>query len=199
MRLVISWGDRPEKYQITVTMGMSMFGKMSVGVRWITIGARISSSSASTTKVYGRRSARRTIHMPFRLLVDDRRRPVAGRRTLRARRCPAAAVASPSETPRWAAPFPGGDLAHAGGRSAGSAGAARHGDKQVGGGAGDLAPGEGRRRVAGGRGHVEAAGGDDHVRHPVAAGEGRIHPFEGEDGGARAPRSPPADRREAPL
>src|ERR1700687_2915909 len=72
MRLAISCGDRPLKFQSTVMTGMSILGKMSVGVRWTTMGASSNNSSASTTKVYGRRSARRTIHMLFALLVDGR-------------------------------------------------------------------------------------------------------------------------------
>ena len=44
---------------------MSMFGKMSVGVRRITSGPMISISSDSTTNVYGRRSASLTIHIDF--------------------------------------------------------------------------------------------------------------------------------------
>ena len=40
-----------------------MFGKMSVGVRAIVSGPTIRISSASTTNVYGRLSATRTIHI----------------------------------------------------------------------------------------------------------------------------------------
>src|ERR1700691_1025532 len=42
---------------------------MSVGVRRITIGLRIRTSSASTMNVYGRSSASLTIHMTLTLLV----------------------------------------------------------------------------------------------------------------------------------
>src|SRR3954447_18120190 len=49
---------------------MSMFGKMSVGVRRIASGVAIRMSSARTTKVYGRSSARRTIHMVGRFSLD---------------------------------------------------------------------------------------------------------------------------------
>jgi hypothetical protein len=42
---------------------MLIFGKMSVGVVMITSGLRIRISNAMTTKVYGRSSAVRTIHM----------------------------------------------------------------------------------------------------------------------------------------
>src|SRR5262245_15315564 len=44
---------------------MLMLGKMSVGVRAIVSPPRMLISSARTAKVYGRRSARRTIHMAF--------------------------------------------------------------------------------------------------------------------------------------
>src|SRR5689334_17676909 len=43
-------------------MGMSMFGKISVGVRTIAIGPMKRMRIANTTKVYGRLSAIRTIH-----------------------------------------------------------------------------------------------------------------------------------------
>src|SRR5271155_2025749 len=46
-----------------LTTGILIFGKMSVGVRRMTMGPRIKSSRATTTKVYGRRSASRTIHI----------------------------------------------------------------------------------------------------------------------------------------
>jgi hypothetical protein len=36
---------------MTLTTGMSMLGKISVGIRWMTIGARMSSRSARTTNV----------------------------------------------------------------------------------------------------------------------------------------------------
>jgi len=42
---------------------MSMFGKMSVGIERMLYTPRIKMSSANTTNVYGRRSARRTIHI----------------------------------------------------------------------------------------------------------------------------------------
>src|SRR5262245_53480473 len=43
---------------------MLMFAKMSVGVRTMVSVPRMPISSASTVKVYGLRSASRTIHMP---------------------------------------------------------------------------------------------------------------------------------------
>src|ERR1700685_86379 len=48
-----------------LTTGILMLGKMSVGVRRMTIGARSNSSSETTTKVYGRLNASRTIHIIF--------------------------------------------------------------------------------------------------------------------------------------
>src|SRR4051812_36283640 len=45
---------------------MSMSGKMSVGIRRIVATPRMTMSIDITTKVYGRRSARRTIHMGAR-------------------------------------------------------------------------------------------------------------------------------------
>src|SRR3989442_4844178 len=54
---------RPSKFQITDTTAMSISGKMSVGV--VTIANTPSNRMVSpmTREVYGRRSARRTIHM----------------------------------------------------------------------------------------------------------------------------------------
>ena len=49
--------------QSTVTTGISTLGKMSVGVRRMTVIPRMRISRERTTKVYGLRSARRTIHM----------------------------------------------------------------------------------------------------------------------------------------
>jgi hypothetical protein len=48
---------------MTLTTGISMFGKMSVGVRRIETTPRIKSRMDATTKVYGLRSASRTIHI----------------------------------------------------------------------------------------------------------------------------------------
>src|SRR5271170_497437 len=56
-----------------------MFGKISVGVRMIEIGPRISKSRANTANVYGLRSARRTIHIVRQSLL----RPAAPHRCLR--------------------------------------------------------------------------------------------------------------------
>src|SRR5258708_17854570 len=54
---------RPVYCQTTLTTGMLMDGKMSVGVRSRTNGVSNKSSKAATTKVYGRRRAKRTIHI----------------------------------------------------------------------------------------------------------------------------------------
>ena len=53
----------PEYVQTTLTTGMSMFGKMSVGVRRMLATPSITIRTAITMNVYGRRRARRTIHM----------------------------------------------------------------------------------------------------------------------------------------
>jgi hypothetical protein len=45
----------------TLTTGMLMFGKMSVGVRRAAVVPKIRINSAMTTNVYGRRRASRTI------------------------------------------------------------------------------------------------------------------------------------------
>src|SRR5262249_55936205 len=58
---------------------MLMFGKMSVGVRRIVSPPRMAMSIAITAKVYGRRSASRTIHMLGRALRLDLRGGTARR------------------------------------------------------------------------------------------------------------------------
>ena len=60
MRPAIWSGGRPVYCQTTPITGMRMSGKMSVGVRSAASGPMIISSSANTTKVYGRLSAMRT-------------------------------------------------------------------------------------------------------------------------------------------
>ena len=60
MRPAIWSGGRPVYCQTTPITGIRMSGKMSVGVRSAASGPMIRSSSASTTKVYGRLSAIRT-------------------------------------------------------------------------------------------------------------------------------------------
>src|ERR1700691_1422165 len=62
-RLDISSGDSPVYCQTTVITGMSIFGKMSTGVRTIDTTPRIRIRIEATIKVYGRRNASRTIHM----------------------------------------------------------------------------------------------------------------------------------------
>src|SRR5262249_30305780 len=54
--------------------GILMSGKMSVGVRSAVSGPMMSSSSASTTNVYGRRSATRTMPTSIARFHDPARR-----------------------------------------------------------------------------------------------------------------------------
>ncbi len=51
MRLAISCAERPVKFHTTVTTGMSMLGKMSVGIVSMLKTPRIRIKSANTTKV----------------------------------------------------------------------------------------------------------------------------------------------------
>src|SRR5260370_20838233 len=53
----------PVNCHATAITGISMFGKISVGVRKIMIGLRTKMSTAKTMKVYGRSRATRTIHI----------------------------------------------------------------------------------------------------------------------------------------
>jgi len=48
---------------MTATIGMSMFGKISIGVVYTASVPRIRISKDITTKVYGLRRAKRTIHI----------------------------------------------------------------------------------------------------------------------------------------
>src|ERR1700750_1113681 len=57
----ISSGERPAYCQATPITGTPMLGKMSVGVLSAASGPTIRISNASTTKVYGRCKATRTI------------------------------------------------------------------------------------------------------------------------------------------
>src|SRR5437899_2157094 len=66
IRPSISSGFRPVNCQATEITGMSMFGKMSVGVRRMSTGLSNKMSTARTTNVYGRCSATLTIHMSYR-------------------------------------------------------------------------------------------------------------------------------------
>src|SRR5579871_2211203 len=62
MRSAISWGDMPVYDQTTLTTGISIWGKMSVGILAIATAPRTTIRIAITTKVYGLRSASLTIH-----------------------------------------------------------------------------------------------------------------------------------------
>jgi len=68
----MSLAERPVYCQTTLTTGMLMAGKISVGVRNSTNGVRSSSSNEATTKVYGRRRASRTIHITSSLVECQR-------------------------------------------------------------------------------------------------------------------------------
>src|SRR4051812_41010557 len=59
----ISCGGSPLKFQMMLTTGISMFGKISVGVRTIANAPNRKIRIASTTIVYGSFSASLTIHM----------------------------------------------------------------------------------------------------------------------------------------
>src|SRR6266852_9583451 len=67
-RVSRSSGFSPVYVQATEMTGMSIFGKMSVGVRKITAGLSKRIRIARTTNVYGRLSANLTIHMDVPLL-----------------------------------------------------------------------------------------------------------------------------------
>ncbi len=62
IRDAISSADNPPYVQTTVTTGMLMLGKMSVGVRRIVSGPTNRIRIARTMNVYGRFRAMRTIH-----------------------------------------------------------------------------------------------------------------------------------------
>src|ERR1700722_4837338 len=74
IRSAISLGTRPLKFQITLTTGMLMLGKMSVGVRRNERTPMTKIRMDITTKVYGLRNASRTIHIyiPLSLLLGFR-------------------------------------------------------------------------------------------------------------------------------
>ena len=63
MRPSTSFGDRPENCQMTEMTGMLISGKMSTAVRAMVSTPPMAISIAITMNVYGRRSARRTIHI----------------------------------------------------------------------------------------------------------------------------------------
>ena len=64
---------------------------------------------------------------------------------------------------------------------------ARRHQHHVGGGQAELVPGRLRRPAPGPRGHRDATGRDHQIGHPVAGGEGRVHPL---DDGDPRPRCP---------
>src|ERR1035441_2627453 len=72
MRPSISSGLRPVYCQATAMTGILISGKISVGVRRITTGARIRISSATTINVYGRLRASRTIHILVKAVAHAR-------------------------------------------------------------------------------------------------------------------------------
>src|SRR6185295_14714991 len=84
MRPSTSFGERPLNCQMTEMTGMLISGKMSTGVRAMVRTPPMAIRSAITMNVYGRRRARRTIHIalvvPFPHgvtgldLLDDRAR-----------------------------------------------------------------------------------------------------------------------------
>ncbi len=77
-RFSMSSGEMPVNDQMTLATGMSTSGKMSVGIRWDVSTPSTTMSRATTTNVYGRRSASLTIHTgvsPRPRLSPRRRRP----------------------------------------------------------------------------------------------------------------------------
>src|SRR6266850_5337902 len=71
MRSLMSSGTKPLKVQMMLTTGMSMLGKMSVGVRAIASVPRIKIRTANTAIVYGRLSASLTIHINYVLIFPS--------------------------------------------------------------------------------------------------------------------------------
>src|SRR3984957_6841054 len=65
IRSDMSSGESPPYCQTMLITGMSISGKISVGGRRMTMGLRIRINSAITTKVYGLRKGRATIHMTY--------------------------------------------------------------------------------------------------------------------------------------
>jgi len=62
------WAIAAQYVHATEMTGISIFGKMSVGVRRMTAGLSKRMRIATTTNVYGRLRANRTIHMDVSLL-----------------------------------------------------------------------------------------------------------------------------------
>src|SRR5882724_11531917 len=84
MRSLISSGTKPLKLQMTLTTGMSILGKMSVGVRTIVSAPRIKIRIANTAIVYGRLSASLTIHIRYiSIFPSDAGRTAFTKSTLR--------------------------------------------------------------------------------------------------------------------
>jgi hypothetical protein len=71
MRPSICSGLKPVKFQMTEMTGILIFGKISVGVRRITIGAARRISSANTINVYGRERAILTTHIALLEIIFD--------------------------------------------------------------------------------------------------------------------------------
>src|ERR1700730_15926815 len=63
IRLDMSSASSPLYFQITLTIGIAMSGKMSVGVDTIETTPKIAISTATMTNVYGLFRAKRTIHI----------------------------------------------------------------------------------------------------------------------------------------
>jgi hypothetical protein len=76
MRFSISFAGNPEYDQITVTTGMSMFGKMSVGVVAMDVKPRTRIRIEATMNVYGRFRASLTIHILASPALRPARTPV---------------------------------------------------------------------------------------------------------------------------
>src|SRR5438132_10239537 len=80
-RVSRSSGFSPVYVQATEMTGMSIFGKMSVGVRRMTAGLNKRMRMARTMNVYGRLRANLTIHMDSPLLGDGVHRKIRCSRT----------------------------------------------------------------------------------------------------------------------
>src|SRR3984957_11686540 len=82
IRLDTSSASIPLYVQITLTIGIAMSGKMSVGVVTIEATPKIAISSATMTNVYGLFRAKRTIH------IKPVSRMLSCSRQLTTERCP---------------------------------------------------------------------------------------------------------------
>src|SRR5580704_16421863 len=63
IRCSMSFGSIPGQVQTTLMTGLLISGNTSAGVRWMATTPKMMTRSDATTNVYGRRRARRTIHM----------------------------------------------------------------------------------------------------------------------------------------